>query len=91
MLRIGNGFSEDVVVLDDLVDRFDHAVGVADIDTRYELPDVRGIQEVRNKSVVVLRPTIHDEVDMPDRIYGQTGAGLIQESITYIKFRTFVG
>ena len=46
MLRIGNGFSEDVVVLDDLVDRFDHAVGVADIDTRYELPDVRGVQEI---------------------------------------------
>src|SRR5208337_3340825 len=56
--------AEKVVVLEYLVDGFDHAVGEEDIDAGDKLFDGRGSQEGFYNFVVVFAPAIDDEIDV---------------------------
>ena len=63
MIEIGYGSTENIPVLQDLVDGFDHAVRERDIYPSDELPDGRIFEKCGDKAVVVLRPAIDNEVD----------------------------
>ena len=64
VIEIWNRSAEDIPVLQDLVDGFNHAVRERDIDPGDELPDRRILEVGGDKAIVVFRPAIHDEIDM---------------------------
>jgi hypothetical protein len=62
VIESGYRSAEDIAVLQDFVDGFDHAVGERDIDTGDELADGRGRQEGFDDTVVVLASAINGTV-----------------------------
>ena len=63
VVQIGYRSTEDIPILQYLVDGFDHAVREYDIDLSDELPDRRTFEVRGNYLVIVSRSAIDDEID----------------------------